>query len=195
MALYGYARVSTISQNLGDQKRQLKEYGVENKNIYSEKFTGTTTDRPVFKHLLSIISKGDILVITKLDRLARNTREALGVVDNLLTAGVTIEVLNLGRISNDTSGKLVYTILLAVSEMERDMIVSRTQEGKRYAKKYNANYKEGRPRRKLTKRHLQALDVLKNNTYRETSELTGLSVSTLQRIKKQYKEELERGNF
>lgn len=191
MTMYGYARVSTTSQNLGDQKQQLKNFGVENKNIYAEKITGTTTDRPVFNQLLAILKEDDMLVITKLDRLARNTREALDVVDNLLTAGVTIEVLNLGRISNDTSGKLVYTILLAVAEMERDMIVSRTQEGKKFAKKYNKNYKEGRPKRKLTKQYLHALEVLKHNTYKETAELTNLSISTLQRIKKQYDEEQE----
>ena len=189
MTMYGYARVSTTSQNLGDQRQQLKGYGVENKNIFAEKITGTTTDRPVFNDLLSTLKEDDMLVITKLDRLARNTREALDVVDDLLNRGVSIEVLNLGRISNGASGKLVYTILLAVAEMERDMIVSRTQEGKKFAKKYNPNYKEGRPKRKLTKQHLHALEVLKHNTYKETAELTNLSISTLQRIKKQYEEE------
>lgn len=189
MTKYGYARVSTTSQNLGDQKQQLKAEGITLKNIYAEKYTGTTTQRPVFNELLNKLKAGDTLVITKLDRLARNTREALNVIEQLLERDIAIEVLNMGKIENTTMGKLIYTVLLAVSEMERDLIVSRTQEGKRYAKKNNPNYKEGRPRRKLNKQYLHAINLLEKDTYKNVAEKTGLSISTLQRIKKQFDEE------
>lgn len=68
-----------------------------------------------------------MITVTKLDRLARNTREALNVIDPLMNQGVKINVLNIGMLENSTVGKLVKTILLAVAEMERDMIVDRTQ--------------------------------------------------------------------
>ena len=187
--IYGYARVSTRGQSLDEQIDKLITIGVNEHNIYSEKYTGTQTERPEFNRLLDVLESGDTLVITKLDRLARNTREALGVIENLMSREIAIQVLNLGTIENTSIGRLIYTTLLAVAELERDMIVERTQEGKAYAKKNNPNFKEGRPKRKLTPKYLHAIDVLKENSFTETERKTGLSRSTLQRIKKQYTEE------
>lgn len=187
--IYGYARVSTRGQSLDEQISKLINIGVEENQIYSEKYTGTQTDRPEFSKLLNVLESGDTLVITKLDRLARNTREALEVIEDLMSKEIAIQVLNLGTIENTSIGRLIYTTLLAVAELERDMIVERTQEGKAYARKNNPEYKEGRPKRKLTPKYLHAIEVLKNNSYTETERKTGISRSTLQRIKKQYVEE------
>lgn len=184
---YGYARVSTTGQNLSEQKEQLAASGVD--KLYAEKFTGASTNRPQFQALLGIIEAGDTLTITKLDRLARNTREALGVIEELLNNNISINVLNIGKVENTSMGRLIYTILLSVAELERDMIIERTQEGKAYAKRNNPNFKEGRPRRKLTPRYLEAVRLLENHSYKETAARTGISTATLQRIKKQYKEE------
>lgn len=186
---YGYARVSTRGQSLVDQKEKLVEAGVDQSNIYSEKFTGTKTDRPEFQKLLSLLEDGDNLIITKLDRLARNTREALTVIEDLMARNISINVLNMGVIENTAIGKLIYTVLLSVAELERDMIVERTQEGKAHARKNNPDYKEGRPKRELDDKYLHAIDVLKDNSYSVTAKKTGLSVSTLQRIKRQYIDE------
>ena len=82
MTVYGYARVSTAGQSLVGQKNNLKEYGAE--IIISEKYTGTTTDRPQFDKLVRSIKGNDTLIVTKLDRFARNTREALNLIDSLL---------------------------------------------------------------------------------------------------------------
>lgn len=79
------------------------------------------------QELTQLAKPGDVITVTKLDRLARNTREALNVIDPLMNQGVKINVLNIGMLENSTVGKLVKTILLAVAEMERDMIVDRTQ--------------------------------------------------------------------
>lgn len=187
MAIYGYARVSTTGQKLGDQREQLKAVGVT--KVYAEKFTGTSTDRPKFNELLKVIQPGDTLTVTKLDRLARNTREALAVIEDLLDRDININVLNLGTIENTSVGRLIYTILLSVAELERDMIVERTQAGKEYAKKHNPNYKEGRPKRKLTPDYLHAIELLETHSYKETAKKTKISVATLARIKKQYQEE------
>jgi len=187
MKKVGYARVSTQSQDLKSQVEQLKESGAE--VIFSEKFTGTKTDRPQFNAMIEQLNTGDELIITKLDRLARNTKEALTIIDNLLEKDVSISVLNIGKLENTSVGRMIYTILLSVAEMERDMIISRTAEGKAYAKKHNANFKEGRPERKLTPQYIHAVKLLEGHTYKEVEKMTGISKSTLQRIKRQYKAE------
>lgn len=186
---YGYARVSTLSQDLDNQVDDLLNAGVDPEHIYAEKFTGTKTDRPQFNLLMNELVSNDELVITKLDRLARNTREALDIVEDLLSRDIVITVLNLGRVENTAVGRMIYTILLSVAELERDMIVERTQAGKEYAKRTNPNYKEGRPKRKLTPQYRHAIELLQEHSYKEVSNMTGLSKSTLQRIKRQYEEE------
>ena len=190
MTKYGYARVSTTAQSLDEQIEQLKEQVIEPNNIYSEKFTGTKTDRPQFNELLSTIKSGDTLVVTKLDRLARNTQEALKVINKLLDNDITINVLNLGTLENSTTGKLVTTILLAVAEMERNMILERTKAGKEYAKKHNKNYKEGRPKRVITRYYKNIYKYLTNgHSYTETESYFNISRSTIYRIKKQIEQD------
>jgi DNA invertase Pin-like site-specific DNA recombinase len=130
---YGYARVSTPDQKLENQIQQLEDAGAE--KIYQEKFTGTTTQRPQFNELLNILLPGDMLIITKLDRFARNTREALDIIQKLFDQGIKVQILNMGTIDNTPTGNLIFTIFSAFAQFERDMIVTRTQEGKAYAKK------------------------------------------------------------
>lgn len=186
---YGYARVSTLAQDLKVQKQQLLEAGVDKENIFAEKYTGAKTDRPEFNKLMTTLQEHDELVIPKLDRLARNTREALDVMEELLNKDVTITVLNLGKVENTPIGRMIYTILLSVAELERDMIAERMREGKEFAKKNNPNFKDGRPKRLLTPKYLHAIDLLQTYSYREVEKMTGISKSTLQRIRRQYKAE------
>lgn len=190
MTTYGYARVSTNGQNLDEQIEQLRAHDIEPTNIFSEKFTGTKTNRPQFNELLSTIKSGDTLVVTKLDRLARNTQEALKVINKLLDDDITINVLNLGILENSTTGKLVTTVLLAISQMERDLIVERTQAGKEYAKKHNKNFKEGRPKRVITKYYMNIYKYLKNgHSYSETAEYFGVARTTVYNIKRQIEQD------
>ncbi len=88
---YGYARVSTIDQKLESQIEQLKNAGAE--EIFQEKFTGTTNSRPAFINLLNTLESGDTLIITKLDRFARNTREALATIQELFDKDIKIPEL------------------------------------------------------------------------------------------------------
>ena len=185
MTEYGYARVSTKGQSLDDQISPLNEVGISSSNIYSEKFTGTTIKRPVFDELTSKVKNGDTITVTKLERLARNTREALNILDPLMSQGVKFNVLNIGMLENSTIGRLVKTILLAVAEMERDMIVDRTQVGKRYARLRKKDDHERRPARMITPDYQAAYDYLVGHTYTGTARAFNISVSTLQRIKKQ----------
>lgn len=91
--IIGYARVSTSGQDLESQIEELKNKGAE--KIYSEKFTGTRIDRPVFEHVLKELKKGDTLMVTKLDRFARNTVEAIQVVQKLFNSQIAVHILNI----------------------------------------------------------------------------------------------------
>lgn len=177
---YGYARVSTRGQDLNAQIERLKQGYCE--IIYAEKMTGTTADRPEFKKLLNKLQSGDTLVVTKLDRFARSTQEALTIIKDLFEREVKIDILNLGRIENTPSGKLIFTVFSAFADFERDLIVERTQEGKAIAKK-DPNFREGRPK-KFSKKQLEhALTLLDTHSYKQVQELTGVSKTTLWRYK------------
>jgi DNA invertase Pin-like site-specific DNA recombinase len=181
---YGYARVSTSAQDLNAQRYALEQEGCE--KIYSEKFTGTKADRPQFQALLSTLDFGDTLVVTKLDRFARSTSEALQIVRNLFDRGVKVHVLNMGLIENTPTGRLIFTIMSGFAEFERDLIVERTQEGKMIAKQQK-DYREGRPA-KYSKKHLSnALSLLEGHSYKQVEEMTGISKSTLIRAKRKLK--------
>lgn len=178
---YGYARVSTKGQELEVQLQALEKEGCE--KVYSEKFTGTKADRPEFKELLSILKDGDTLVVTKLDRLARNTKEGIEVIEGLFNKGVRVHVLNVGLLEDTTMGKFFLQTLLAVAEMERNMIVERTQEGKAIAKQ-REDFREGRPNLYSKKQIEHALGLLGSHSYKEVENMTGISKSTLIRAKR-----------
>ncbi|MED4037043.1 recombinase family protein [Niallia taxi] len=178
---YGYARVSTKGQDLEVQIQALEKEGCN--KIYSEKFTGTKADRPQFQQLLSLLVEGDTLVVTKLDRLARNTVEGIEIIKALFKKGVRVHVLNVGLLEDTTMGRFFLTTLLAVAEMERNMIIERTQEGKALAKQRD-DFREGRPNKYSKKQIEHALKLLESNSYKQVEEMTGISKSTLIRAKK-----------
>ena len=183
---YGYARVSTVGQDLEAQIQALKNEGCE--EIYSEKFTGTKADRPKFQELLSKLKEGDTLVVTKLDRFARSAVDAIQIVRELYERGVKVHILNMGLIENTPTGKLIFTIMSGFAEFERDMIVERTQEGKAIAKQ-REDYREGRPKKYSKKQIEHALKLLETHSYKQVEEMTGISKSTLIRAKKELAKE------
>lgn len=188
MMKYGYARVSTVAQELEVQRQALQSENCE--LIHEEKFTGTKTDRPVFSKLLRELEEGDTLVVTKLDRLARNTKEGIEVIENLFERGVKVHVLNVGLLEDTTMGHFFLTTLLAVAQMERNLIVERTQEGKVIARQRD-DFKEGRPR-KHTKQQVQhALQLLKTHTYKEVEGMTGITKRTLIRRKNEQEAKMQ----
>ncbi|MCT4419297.1 recombinase family protein [Leuconostoc falkenbergense] len=181
MTVYGYARVSTAGQSLSEQKDTLKNAGAD--IIMSEKYSGTTTTRPQFEKLVHLVEPNDTLIVTKLDRFARNTREALNLIDSLLKEKIVIKVLNLGTIDNTPMGRMIVRTLLSVAEMERDLIIERTQAGKIFAKQHNPNYKEGRPKRKKDSRNTAIFEYSQSHTTKDTSEAFNISPRTVQYIK------------
>lgn len=185
MTIYGYARVSTQSQDLESQLQALKVEGAI--EIFKEKFTGTKTDRPQFNALLEQLREGDKLIVTKLDRLARNTKEGIEIIESLFERGIKVHVLNVGLLENTTMGRFFLQTLLAVAEMERNLIVERTQEGKVIAKQ-NADFKEGRPKKYTGKQLDHAMSLLETNSFSQVVNLTGISMSTLKRESAKRKE-------
>lgn len=183
--VYGYCRVSTNMQakdgnSLKAQEKLLRKNGAE--EIYSDAFTGTKSHRPELDKLLDKLEQGDKLVITKLDRIARSVSQGTEIIQALLDNGITVHVLNMGLMDNTPTGKLIRNIMLSFAEFERDMIVERTQEGKAIAKK-QPGYREGRPRLYSKKQIQHALGLLENYSYKQVTELTGISKSTLIRAK------------
>ncbi|MEE6727784.1 recombinase family protein [Pediococcus acidilactici] len=189
MTVYGYARVSTNSQDLSDQVEQLKHAGVPENCIYQEKFTGTTSKRPAFMSLQEQLRPGDELVVTKIDRLGRNTSNIISFLDDCTSNNITVNILNMGRLDSSAAGKLMRNVISAFAEFERDMIVSRTAEGKRYAKQHNKDYHEGRPRRVITKRYKEIYDYSLSHSISKTALVTGVSESTVKRIRRQIRSE------
>ncbi len=179
--IYGYARVSTAQQDYATQIEDLKRAGAT--KIFKDKYTGTTADRPEFDKLMAKIKNGDTLIVTKLDRLARNTQDALNIVKKMNAEGVILWVLNIGTIDNSPSGRLIFTVFSAFAEFERDLIVSRTQEGKAWAKANNPNFHDGMPR-KYDQEQINfawKLHTQDHMSYSEISKKLGMSKATIYR--------------
>lgn len=134
---YGYIRVSTIRQQESErtQKEKLLEAGVLNDDIYIERVSGKDiTNRPVLKALIEILKENDSLYIYRFDRLGRNCKDVISVIEDLVKKGVNVIDINLKLDYKSTSGKLVMQMLAAISEMERNMILERVNEGLAKAK-------------------------------------------------------------
>lgn len=175
----GYARVSTKYQekevnSLDSQEEQLKNAGA--KIVFKDSYSGATLDRPQFIELRKALEAGDTLMVTKLDRLARSATKGILLINELLSHGIKVHVLNMGLMDNTPTGKLIRTILLAFAEFERDMIIERTQEGRRLSGNLG-----GRPRKYKREQMEHALQLLTDYSYTQVSEMTGISVSTIYR--------------
>ena len=150
--IYGYARVSTKGQakdgnGLDAQEKILRENGAT--VIYYDAFTGTKVDRPELNKLVELLKDGDILIVSKLDRLGRSLSKTSELITELLERGVTINILNLGVLSNNSVNTLMRNVLLAFAQFERDMIVERTTEGKAICRETKPDWREGRKSKEL----------------------------------------------
>lgn len=183
--IYGYARVSTQKQvhgsSLREQEDALRAAGAQ--EVYRDSYTGTKIDRPEFSRLLSKLQPGDTLIVTKMYRFARTAAEGSVLVQDLHKKGVVIEILNMGRADNTPMGNLMVTMLLAFAQFERDMIVERTQAGRRSARKRGI-MTDGRPTVYSDAQINHAMELLQDHSYTQVSEMTGISKSTLVRAKR-----------
>jgi DNA invertase Pin-like site-specific DNA recombinase len=134
MAVYGYARVSTEGQTLVGQEAALREAGAT--KVFAEKISGASAgNRKALAKALSVLAPGDVLLVTRLDRLARSTRDLLNVLDTMATAGAGFRSLADTWADTTTAhGRLMLTVLGGLAEFERELIKARTGEGRKRAK-------------------------------------------------------------
>jgi DNA invertase Pin-like site-specific DNA recombinase len=131
MAILGYARVSTQDQNLTGQIEALKAAGAG--LIYREKISGARADRPQLAKLMASLKAGDVVLVTKLDRLGRSTRELLDLIERISKAGAFRSIGDPLWDTSSSQGRLLSTLLAAIAEFERDLIKERTGEGRKRA--------------------------------------------------------------
>lgn len=194
--IYGYCRVSTKGQlegnSIEEQEREIRAR-YPNVELIAESYSAVK-ERPVFNELLEQCQQGDVLVVTKLDRFCRTTKEGLQYIDLLMGKGVKIHILNMGLIEDTPMGRLIVTNLLAFAEFERAMIIERTQAGKAIAKT-KAGFKEGRPKKYSKEQIEHALKLLETNSYKQVEKMTGISKSTLIRNRNRERVFLEGVSF
>lgn len=182
--IIGYCRVSTKGQLEGNSIEEQSSKILErypNAKIVEESYSGAK-ERERFNKVLDELQPNSLLIVTKLDRFCRTTKEGLQYIDMLMNKGVKIHILNMGLIEDTPMGRLIVTNLLAFAEFERAMIIERTQSGKAIAKTKDG-FKEGRPKSYTDKQLDNALSMLSINggdkSYNEVAELLGISKSTL----------------
>jgi DNA invertase Pin-like site-specific DNA recombinase len=159
MAVFGYARVSTDGQTLASQDAELMGAGCA--KVYAEKVSGARTDRAELAKVLKRIEAGDLLIVTRLDRLARSTRDLLNILHQLAEKGAKFKSLHDPWCDTSTpQGELLVTILAGFATFERHLIKARTDDGRKRAQARGVRF--GRPRKLDQHQRQEALQRLAN---------------------------------
>lgn len=181
--LVGYARVSTENQKLDRQIDMLIEYGVDKRNIYQEKITGTKKDRPQLNQMLSDLQNEDTVVIADLTRVSRSTKDLLDIVDKIKSKGASIKSIKdtwLDTTTDNPYNQFLLTVMSSLSQLERDLVSSRVKEGLKAAKARGRN--GGRPSERNDKSDLVKMLYKENYKIVEIVKKTGLSRATVYRV-------------
>ncbi|WP_130471050.1 recombinase family protein [Candidatus Magnetaquicoccus inordinatus] len=176
MAVIGYARISSSSQDLGIQLGSLAHCD----EIFSEVESGAKKDRPKLLELLRFIRKGDVVECTRLDRLARDTHHLLEIVQLLERKNVALKIQNINLDTSTATGKLMLTMLAAISAFERDLLKERQQEGIEKAKREGV-YKGRKPTARAKSQLVLEL-VAQGVSKVDAAKRTGISVPSVYRI-------------
>ena len=176
--VFGYARVSTEQQNLDRQLDMLQRYGVD--YLYNEKMTGTKRNRPELEKLLERLTEGDTVVVESLSRLGRSTKDLIWLMETFNERGVNLVSLKESIDTTTSTGKLLFTLMSALAQFERDVLADRTREGLAAARARGR--KGGRPPvdREAVRKAVK-LYRTKEDSLKEIEELTGVKRSTLYR--------------
>jgi DNA invertase Pin-like site-specific DNA recombinase len=177
----GYARVSTVGQNLDSQLEQLRAAGCSSRNIYREKATGARPDRRELSRMLGKLTPGDVVTVTRIDRLARSTFDLFGIVKRIVGAKAQFRSLaEPWADSTSSTGRLMLAVLGDLADVERDLIRTRTAEGRSRAKARGKHM--GRPpsltsaqQKEATRRRAQGA------TLQELADSYDRSISTMRR--------------
>src|SRR6516162_650971 len=180
--LIGYARVSTYGQTLDAQLEQLRDAGCSSRNIYREKVTGAHSDRRQLLKMLNRLAPGDVVTVTRIDRLARSTFDLFGIVKRIVDAKAQFRSLAEPWADTGTStGRLMLAVLGGLADVERDLIRTRTAEGRSRAK--DQGKAMGRPpsltpaqQEEATRRRAQGA------TLKELAKSYDRSITTMRRV-------------
>ena len=180
MTVYGYARVSTDGQTLAAQDAQLHAAGCA--KVYSEKVSGAQTDRAELAKLLKRLDTGDVLIVTRLDRLARSTRDLLNILDTVAKAGAGFRSLADAWADTTTPhGRLMLTVLGGLAEFERELIRARTGEGRKRAQARGVRF--GRPPKLNAHQRAEAIKRLDaGETQADVARTYGVDATTIGRL-------------
>lgn len=184
MAIVGYARVSSVGQSLDVQIEKLNEFGCE--LIFKEKQSGTTAQRPEFKNCIDYLRSGDVLVITKLDRLARSTLHLHSTLNKLNDKCVGFKVLDQSIDTTKKEGRLMFSILASIAEFETELRSERQAEGIKKAKELGVRF-GAKP--KLNERQIKQMADDKDSGF-TVSELTAkynISKASVYRLLAEFK--------
>jgi DNA invertase Pin-like site-specific DNA recombinase len=180
MTIYGYARVSTDSQTLAAQDAALRAAGAA--KTFSEKISGAVSDRPELAKLIKRLEPGDVVLVTRLDRLARSTRDLLNILDTVGKAGAGFR--SLADTWADTTtphGRLMLTVLGGLAEFERELIKARTGEGRKRAQARGVRF--GRPPKLNAHQRKEAIERLRNGeTQADIARTYGVDATTIGRL-------------
>ena len=178
--ILGYVRVSTADQSLARQTDELTAAGCE--KVYTDVASGKKgSDRPQWSEMLRALRQGDSLVVTELSRLGRSTSQLSALADELRERGVSLRILNLGIDTSTPAGKLVYGIIAAVAEMERDLLIKRTHSGLTAAR---ARGRSGGRKREFSEANVRKAQRLYNEaglSMTDVARTMGVSRQTLYR--------------
>ena len=175
---FGYARVSTEQQNLDRQIDALKKYGVD--VIYNEKLTGTKRNRPELAKMLDRMTEGDVVVIESLSRLGRSTKDLIELTELFHSKGVNLVSLKEAIDTNTSTGKLLFTLMSAIAQFERDVIADRTREGLKAARARGRT--GGRPKANEDQvKKAVRLYHTREYSIKEIEEMSGVKKDTLYR--------------
>ena len=180
MPLFGYGRVSTRDQDLAAQDAELRAAGCA--KVFKEKASGAKTDRPELAKVIRKLEPGDVLVVVRLDRLARSTRDLLNVLDEISKRGAGFRSLKDTWADTTTPhGKLMLTVLGGLAEFERSLIAARTGEGRKRAQERGVRF--GRPRKLTAHQRQEALQrIAAGESQADISRLLNVSPPTISRL-------------
>lgn len=185
----GYIRVSTVEQNIARQEVIMKKLDVE--KVFIDKISGKNMERPMLKEMMGFVRSGDIVVVESISRFARNTRDLLELVDQLVAKGVQFVSMKEKIDTSTPSGKFMLTVFGAVAQLERDYILQRQKEGIAIAR---ANGKYQGRKKIQNDRFDEIYEKWKNNeiTATQAMKLLNYSKTTFYRRVKEMKENEEK---
>src|SRR5215470_20373780 len=180
--LIGYARVSTYGQTLDSQLEQLRAAGCGSRNIYREKATGARPDRRELLRMLRRLAPGDVVTVARIDRLARSTLDLFGIVKHIVDAKAQFRSLAEPWADTGTStGRLMLAVLGGLADVERDLIRTRTAEGRSRAKAQGKHM--GRPPALTPAQKKEAIRRrARGATLKELAESYDRSITTMRRV-------------